>query len=156
MRTLSLLSLIAAMTWQMGWQAAPVHAETLTVTPRQVADEKAVFATVESISVVPARGRIGGTIAQLSVREGDPVKRGQPIALIGDEKLALQLKSLDARSRRCRRRPTRRKSTSRVPKASSNAAPCPVSSSTRRAPRSMSPRTACGPRPPSARWSINR
>ncbi|MBR1139612.1 MULTISPECIES: efflux RND transporter periplasmic adaptor subunit [Bradyrhizobium] len=96
MRTLSLLSLIAAMTWQMGWQAAPVHAETLTVTPRQVADEKAVFATVESISVVPARGRIGGTIAQLSVREGDPVKRGQPIALIGDEKLALQLKSLDA------------------------------------------------------------
>ena len=44
MRTLSLLSLIAAMTWQMGWQAAPVHAETLTVTPRQVADEKAASA----------------------------------------------------------------------------------------------------------------
>jgi RND family efflux transporter MFP subunit len=92
MRRLSVLSLIAA----VAWQAAPACAEMLTVSPRQVADEKAVFATVESISVVPARGRIGGTIAQLSVREGDAVKRGQPIALIGDEKLALQVKSLDA------------------------------------------------------------
>jgi len=73
-----------------------VHAETLAVAPRSVADEKAVFATVESVSVVPARGRIGGTIVQLNVREGDPVTRGQAIAAIGDEKLALQMKSLDA------------------------------------------------------------
>lgn len=71
-------------------------AETLTVVQKTVADEKAVFATVESISVVPARGRIGGTIVQLNVREGDPVTRGQAIATIGDEKLALQMKSLDA------------------------------------------------------------
>ena len=70
--------------------------ETLTVALRPVADEKAVFATVESISVVPARGRIGGIIVQLNVREGDPVTRGQAIATIGDEKLALQMKSLDA------------------------------------------------------------
>nr|WP_041757508.1 efflux RND transporter periplasmic adaptor subunit [Bradyrhizobium sp. ORS 278] len=96
MRRLSLLTLIAAMACQLSSQTAPALAEALTVSPRQIADEKAVFATVESISVVPARGRIGGTIVQLSVREGDPVKRGQPIALIGDEKLALQLKSLDA------------------------------------------------------------
>ncbi|WP_445487979.1 efflux RND transporter periplasmic adaptor subunit [Rhodopseudomonas sp. RCAM05734] len=71
-------------------------AETLTVATRAVSDEKAVFATVESVSVVPARGRIGGTIVQLNVREGDPVTRGQVIAVIGDEKLALQMKSLDA------------------------------------------------------------
>ena len=71
-------------------------AETLTVAMRPVADEKAVFATVESISVVPARGRIGGTIVQLGVREGDPVTRGQAIAAIGDDKLALQMKSIDA------------------------------------------------------------
>ena len=76
--------------------AAPAGAEVLTVAPRSVADEKAVFATVESISVVPARGRIGGTIVQLNVREGDPVTSGQAIAAIGDEKLALQMKSLDA------------------------------------------------------------
>lgn len=70
--------------------------ETLDVARRTVTDEKAVFATVESISVVPARGRIGGTIVQLGVREGDPVTRGQAIATIGDDKLALQMKSLDA------------------------------------------------------------
>ncbi len=76
--------------------ASAVAGETLDVALRPVADEKAVFATVESISVVPARGRIGGTIVQLNVREGDPVTRGQAIATIGDDKLALQMKSLDA------------------------------------------------------------
>ena len=72
------------------------RAETLTVVQRTVADEKAVFSTVESISVVPARSRIGGTVAQLNVREGDAVTRGQAIAVVGDEKLVLQMKSLDA------------------------------------------------------------
>src|SRR6266851_7333192 len=92
MRRLMILGIFAA-----GAFSAPVAAaETLTVTSRQVADEKAVFATVESVSVVPARGRIGGTIIQLNVREGDAVARGQAIAAIGDEKLALQMKSLDA------------------------------------------------------------
>jgi RND family efflux transporter MFP subunit len=76
--------------------AATARAETLTVAAQTVADEKAVFATVESISVVPARGRIGGTVVQLDVREGDHVTRGQAIATIGDEKLVLQLRSLDA------------------------------------------------------------
>lgn len=75
---------------------ASASAETLAVASRSVTDEKAVFATVESVSVVPARGRIGGTIVQLNVREGDRVTRGQTIAAIGDEKLALQMKSLDA------------------------------------------------------------
>jgi RND family efflux transporter MFP subunit len=61
-----------------------------------VADEKAVFATVESVNVVPARARIGGTVVELSVKEGDGVKQGQVVATVGDEKLALQMKSLDA------------------------------------------------------------
>lgn len=60
-------------------------AGTLTVAQQPVTDEKAVFATVESISVVPARGRIGGTVVQLAVREGDRVTAGQAIATIGDE-----------------------------------------------------------------------
>jgi len=45
---------------------------------------------------VPARARIGGTVAELSVKEGDQVKGGQVVANIGDEKIALQMKSLDA------------------------------------------------------------
>ena len=70
--------------------------ETFTVAPKMVADEKAVFATVESTNVVPARARIGGTVAELSVKDGDEVKQGQVVATVGDEKLALQMNSLDA------------------------------------------------------------
>jgi RND family efflux transporter MFP subunit len=92
MRRLIVVSLVVAATLA----AAAADAETLTVASRSVADDKAVFATVESISVVPARGRIGGTIVQLNVREGDRVTGGQSVATIGDEKLALQMKSLDA------------------------------------------------------------
>jgi RND family efflux transporter MFP subunit len=77
--------------------AGPVHAEGVLVDePTSVADEKAVFATVESRRVVPARARIGGTVAELAVKEGDAVKLGQVVATVGDEKLVLQLKSLDA------------------------------------------------------------
>jgi RND family efflux transporter MFP subunit len=73
------------------------HAEELfTVERAPVADEKAVFATVESINVVPARARIGGTVAELKVKEGDRVEAGQVVATIGDEKLVLQMKSIDA------------------------------------------------------------
>ncbi len=70
--------------------------QTFTVEPKAVADEKAVFATVESANVVPARARIGGTVAELSVKEGDHVAQGQVVATVGDEKLVLQMKSLDA------------------------------------------------------------
>jgi RND family efflux transporter MFP subunit len=92
MGRLTALSMLAA----AAFGATAAGAQTLTVALRPVADEKAVFATVESVSVVPVRGRIGGTIVQLNVREGDPVTRGQAIAAIGDDKLALQMKSLDA------------------------------------------------------------
>lgn len=70
--------------------------ERFTVEQAPVVDEKAVFATVESVVVESARTRIGGTIAALSVREGDRVEQGQVVATVGDEKLVLQMKSLDA------------------------------------------------------------
>ena len=71
-------------------------ADTFTVAPSKVADEKAVFATVESANIVPARARIGGTVAELTVKDGDEVKQGAVVATVGDEKLVLQMKSLDA------------------------------------------------------------
>jgi RND family efflux transporter MFP subunit len=80
-----------------GLARAPAMAEEIFVaTPSAVSDEKAVFATVESRRVVPGRTRIGGTIAALPIKEGDRVELGQVIATVGDEKLALQMKSLDA------------------------------------------------------------
>ncbi|MCX7384953.1 MAG: efflux RND transporter periplasmic adaptor subunit, partial [Alphaproteobacteria bacterium] len=42
-----------------------------TVAMRDIIDQKAVFATVESPNVVPARARIGGTVIALAVRDGD-------------------------------------------------------------------------------------
>ena len=50
--------------------------QTFIVAPKMVADEKAVFATVESANIVPARARIGGTVAELAVKIGDAVKQG--------------------------------------------------------------------------------
>lgn len=70
--------------------------ETFTVAPQKVADEKAVFATVESVNVVPARARIGGTVVQLAVLRGDHVEQGQVLATVADEKLALRINALDA------------------------------------------------------------
>jgi len=77
--------------------AATARAETtFDVHGSDIADQKAAFATVESPNLVPARTRIGGTIATLSVRQGDPVQQGQVIAVVADEKLLLQIRSLDA------------------------------------------------------------
>jgi RND family efflux transporter MFP subunit len=88
----------AALLW-LAAAAAPINAgsaaDTFTVQARTVSDSKAVFATVEAENVVPARARIGGTLAQLTVKEGDQVKAEQIIATIGDEKLVLQMKALD-------------------------------------------------------------
>jgi RND family efflux transporter MFP subunit len=74
----------------------PALGAEMVVASATVADEKAVFATVESSNVIAARARIGGTVARLDVREGDRVERGQVVATVGDEKLILQMRSLDA------------------------------------------------------------
>lgn len=87
----------------IGWflagiaSALPAQAQdTFDVRAGAQPDQKAVFATVESRRTVPARARIGGTIGALSVKEGDQVSVGQVVANVGDEKLILRMKSLDA------------------------------------------------------------
>lgn len=62
-----------------------------------VVDRKAVIATVEPIHQLIARARIGGTIAALTIKEGDNVAAGTVVAQVADEKLALQMQALDAR-----------------------------------------------------------
>ena len=68
-----------------------------TVTRRSVEDRKAVIATVEPVHELLARARIGGTISTLSVKEGDRVAAGDRIALVVDQKLALQMQALQSR-----------------------------------------------------------
>ncbi|MHB8886468.1 MAG: efflux RND transporter periplasmic adaptor subunit [Methylovirgula sp.] len=89
--------LLTAGAWLCLSLASPAFAiETLTVKPTTIADEKAVFATVESVHVAQARVRIGGTITSLKVHEGDHVEAGQILGTVSDEKLVLQMKSLAA------------------------------------------------------------
>jgi len=71
--------------------------ETFVVHSTDVLDRKAVIATVEPAHQLVARARIGGTIASLGVKEGDTVAADAQIALVTDEKLALQMQALDAR-----------------------------------------------------------
>jgi RND family efflux transporter MFP subunit len=91
MRAATLATVLLVLIGQHAWAN-----DVFTVQPTTVSDEKAVFATVESSSVVPARARIPGTVVDLAVKEGDQVQSGQVVAHIGDEKIALQMKSLDA------------------------------------------------------------
>lgn len=78
--------------------ALPAMAQQrFTVAVAPLADERPVFATVESVREVEARARIQGTLVRLAVREGDAVTAGQVIALVEDAKHPLQLAALDAR-----------------------------------------------------------
>lgn len=92
MRRILYLPIFAALL--MGGEA--YAADAFVVQTTQVRDEKAVFATVESQNIIPARVRTGGTIVSLSVHEGDVVRQGQVIAILTDHKLAQQIAALDA------------------------------------------------------------
>jgi len=89
MRSLFLAAALAA--------AVPAFAaETLLLAPRSVPEWKAVYGRVETRDLVPARARIGGTVVELLVTEGDSVAAGQRIALVRDDKLAFQIAAHDA------------------------------------------------------------
>jgi RND family efflux transporter MFP subunit len=62
-----------------------------------VEDRKAVIATVQPVRELLARARIGGTVTALAIREGDRVGAGDRLALVVDQKLALQMQALEAR-----------------------------------------------------------
>lgn len=72
--------------------------ETHTVRLESVTDRKAVFATVESIDIVTARARTGGTIGELRVDEGDSVEAGDVLAVVVDDRLSPQIGAVNARA----------------------------------------------------------
>ncbi|NSZ77084.1 efflux RND transporter periplasmic adaptor subunit [Agrobacterium tumefaciens] len=72
------------------------YAATMTLQPSTITEWKTVYGSIEARNTVAARARIGGTIVELDVTEGDSVKSGQKIAVVRDEKLAFQIAALDA------------------------------------------------------------
>jgi RND family efflux transporter MFP subunit len=72
------------------------YAETPALQTTTITEWKAVYGQVEARDRIPARARLGGTLVDLTVVEGDLVKAGQPIGRIEDEKLAFQLSALAA------------------------------------------------------------
>ncbi|WP_299359583.1 efflux RND transporter periplasmic adaptor subunit [uncultured Paracoccus sp.] len=73
--------------------ALPPAASTAqqAVEARSVTDWKAVYGRVEPRVSLPARARIGGTLTELTVQEGDRVTVGQEIAQIVDDKIDIQI-----------------------------------------------------------------
>lgn len=96
MRPLHIIAGLTVAACAVAAQLPALAADTFAVRPVTVSDEKSVFATVESANVVPARARIGGTVAELSVHQGDRVEQNQVLATVGDDKLVLQLRALDS------------------------------------------------------------
>ena len=88
--TRSFALLLAALLGSAAW------AEPLTLAPVTVTEWKSVYGTVEARDRIPARARIGGTLVELSVVEGDVVAAGQELARIVDDKLDFQLAALGA------------------------------------------------------------
>lgn len=62
----------------------------------ELTEWKAVFGRIEARDRIPARSRLGGTLVDVQVAEGDNVAAGQLVARVVDEKLALQLGAIDA------------------------------------------------------------
>ncbi|AGK56744.1 membrane fusion protein [Hyphomicrobium denitrificans 1NES1] len=76
---------------------APATAAEFVVKATTIPEMKAVFGQVESRIVVPARARIGGSVRELHISQGDEVTEGQALAVVVDDKLVLQLNAADAR-----------------------------------------------------------
>ncbi len=80
-----------------GVSRAAAGETTVHVAP--IDDMKAVVASVEPAHQLIARARIGGTVTSLKIREGDTVAAGAELAVVADQKLFLQMQSLDQRIR---------------------------------------------------------
>ncbi|MEO6947563.1 MAG: efflux RND transporter periplasmic adaptor subunit [Nitrobacter sp.] len=78
--------------------ATAAVASEFVVKATTIPEMKAVFGQVESRIVVPARARIGGSVRELRISQGDEVKEGQAIAVVVDDKLALQLNAAAAKT----------------------------------------------------------
>jgi RND family efflux transporter MFP subunit len=71
----------------------------LAVVERVVPDFRMVSGVLTNRDVGDARARIGGRIAQILVKEGEKVKAGQVVAIVGDERISLEADAASAAMR---------------------------------------------------------
>lgn len=76
--------------------AGAARGEELIVATTTIPEFKAVFGKVESRDVVAARARIGGTVSDIRVDEGSQVESGAVIAVVVDDKIALERGAAEA------------------------------------------------------------
>lgn len=75
------------------------EANELLVKRQTVYDLKSLFASVQTVDVTLARARIGGTLVELLIDEGDTVAAGQKLARVRDPKQRLQIAATDSKLR---------------------------------------------------------
>lgn len=75
---------------------AAAEQAALTVREQIVPDYRMVSAVLTNRDVGDARARIGGRVVQISVKEGDTVRAGQIVAVIGDERISLEAQAATA------------------------------------------------------------
>ncbi|RUV86686.1 efflux RND transporter periplasmic adaptor subunit [Mesorhizobium sp. M1A.F.Ca.IN.022.07.1.1] len=80
-----------------GLVVVDARAAEFLVKATTVTEMKAVYGQVESRTILPARARISGTVSSIRVTEGAQVGKGDVIATVVDDKLALQLRAADAK-----------------------------------------------------------
>ena len=79
-----------------GAASSPASGERFTVQAQLIPDLKPVAATVTSKRMAEARARIGGVLARLNVKEGDPVRQGQVIGVVVDQRIGLETQAYGA------------------------------------------------------------
>ncbi|MDO8902573.1 MAG: efflux RND transporter periplasmic adaptor subunit [Phenylobacterium sp.] len=78
--------------------AVQAQGARLTLRLQPVDDLKPVAASVVTRDMAEARARIGGTLTELRVREGDEVRKGQLIGRVSDQRLTLETTAYDAQA----------------------------------------------------------
>lgn len=94
--TLVLIAMALCGAWLSPAQAAP---DQYIVKSQPVHDLKSLFAIVQAVDVTPARARIGGTIVELLIDEGQMVKAGDVLARVRDPKQGLQIDAAQSKLR---------------------------------------------------------
>lgn len=88
------VSLLVLLSLNSYGSAAIAEEGRLTVKRQVVNDLKSMFATVQTVDVTQARARIGGTLVELLLDEGDMVAAGQKLARVRDAKQPLQIAAI--------------------------------------------------------------